>query len=553
MKLTKAGKNYRGLSPFRKEKTPSFYVSPDRGMYYCFSTSKGGDIFTFVEEMEGVDFRGALKILAERAGVELTVEPKGARDEKERMYLVLEDATDFFESNLTKNTEALEYLTARGVEKKTVEKFRLGFALESWDGLYKHLRAKGYTDHELERVGLIKRGEKGKYYDRFRSRIMFPIADSAGRIVAFSGRITGKAAQEKENAKYLNSPETPLFDKSRVLYGYDKAKHAIRKYNFSIIVEGQMDLVMSHQAGYGNAVAASGTGLTQAHLEQLSRISPNVVMAFDADSAGIASASRSARLALSMGMEVKVAALPKGSDPADIIKDNPDAWRAAVRDAMHIAEFSLNIIEGETSDLRDRVKRVRLETLPFVASMPNRMDQAYFVARIADRLHMKEELVWEEVGKYASLNTESQSPAGVEKEKKREIHTRLTYLERLIAGWYLFVQESDRQHTQHAAGHIASEYERITSTQLETKARQFEGEKASLMFEVELIFAEDEKKEKVAGLFKEFEHEWINKEIEELSQGLKEAERSLDEVRAESILNIIKEKSAYKDALGRSI
>lgn len=548
VKLTKAGKNYKGLSPFRKEKTPSFYVSPERGMYYCFSTAKGGDVFTFVEQMEGVDFRGALKILAERAGVELRAEPKAARDERERMYMALEEATTFFENNLEKDRTAREYLALRGLNAQTMQKFRVGFALDRWNSLYDHLRKNGYTDRELEHVGLIKRGDKGRYYDRFRSRIIFPISDSAGRVVAFSGRIFGEAAKDKENAKYLNSPETPLFDKSRILYGYDRGRAAIRKYNFSIVVEGQMDLVMSHQAGYTNTVAASGTGLTAHHLEQLARISPNIVMAFDGDSAGIHSASRAAELAISMGMEVKVAALPKGNDPADVIKEDPDAWRSAIRDAKLIVDFSLGSIENETSDTRARSARVRAETLPFVAHMPNRMDQAYFVSKIAAWLHMREEPIWEEVHKIALSSVHTASQQVMLPTKKRQLQTRLEYLERLLVGLFLFAQESN---TAAMRDYISTEYLRIRQRPLDEKARAHEDERAALIFEVEIAFGDD--RQKIKELLGEFEQELLTQDLEMLSQELIRAEQQGDEARVAELLRQVKEKSARKNDLGRNV
>jgi DNA primase len=293
LKLTKAGKNYKGLSPFKKEKTPSFFVSPERNTYYCFSTQKGGDAFTFIQEMEGVDFRGALKVLAEKAGIELTPENPETRKKTDRLFAILEDAARFFEATYAKNDEAQKYLAGRGLLPKSAKEWRIGYAPNDWRVLREHLLKAGFTDFELGEVGLTKKSDDGassrEPYDRFRGRIMFPITDTSDRVVAFSGRLfpddgSGKAP------KYLNSPETPLFNKGAILYGYSKAKNAIRRYNFSIMVEGQMDLVMSHQGGFPNTVAVSGTGLTDQHLELLARLSKNVIMAFDADSAGIASA-----------------------------------------------------------------------------------------------------------------------------------------------------------------------------------------------------------------------------------------------------------------------
>ena len=401
VKLTKAGKNYKGLSPFRKEKTPSFYVSPDKGMYYDFSSGQGGDVFTFVQTMEGLDFKGALTMLAERAGVELHRESRGARDARDRLYDVLEEACRRYETTLAEHAEARAYLAERGLEQGTVRAFRLGFAAEGWTALGDALTRAGYDAHDLETAGLTKRGERGGMYDRFRSRIMFPLTDPAGRVIAFSGRIFGEAARDDKNAKYLNSPETPLFDKGRVLYGYDKAKASMRKYGCAILVEGQMDLVMSHQAGYANTVAVSGTGLTDDHLALVQRLTNNLVLAFDADTAGVASNGRAATLALGRGMDVKVVRIPLGKDPADCIREDVEVWKRAVRESVHVVDFYLDRALDErqrgTLDERALVLRVRDSVLPFVARVPSATDQAHFVRTIAQRLGIAEDAVWRDV------------------------------------------------------------------------------------------------------------------------------------------------------------
>ena len=230
VRLTQAGRSYKGLSPFKKEKTPSFFVSPDKGVYYCFSTQKGGDIFTFIQEMEGVDFTGALKILAERAGVPLTGFSRETQSARERLFSVMDEAMRVYKEELTKNAPALEYLKARAISKKTINTFLLGYAPDpqesGWRFLYEKLKTKGFTDDELDHAGLIKRKNEekkisGECFDRFRSRILFPLFDASGRVIAFSGRAF---PQKEEAPKYLNSPDTDLYHKSSVLYGYDRAK-----------------------------------------------------------------------------------------------------------------------------------------------------------------------------------------------------------------------------------------------------------------------------------------------------------------------------------------
>ena len=387
VKLQKSGRNYKGLSPFSNERTPSFYVSPERDMYYCFSTNQGGDIFTFIEKMEGVDFAGALRLLADRAGVLITPYEKTNRDKRTRLYEALEAATTFYEKNLAAHPEVLLYLQGRGILQRTIKDFRVGFVEDQWRTLYEHLLALGYTESEMLEAGLIKKAEKKEggttLYDTFRGRIMFPIEDSAGRVVAFSGRIFKDVSGV---AKYLNSPETPLYNKSKILFGYSKAKGGIKKFNFSVIVEGQMDVVLSHQAGYPNTVGVSGTALTKDQLILLQRLSKNTVMAFDADRAGIASAGRGASLALSLGMDVKVARLPQGVDPADLIKEDGGAWKVAIRESVHIIEFYLQQLHEVARDARAYKLKVEEVVLPFISHIESPIDQAHFIQMVAQEL-----------------------------------------------------------------------------------------------------------------------------------------------------------------------
>ena len=292
--ITQAGKNYKAKCPFHNEKTPSFFISPERGSYYCFGCGAKGDIFSFVEHFEGTDFLGALKLLAEKAGVTLERKSYESKDKTERLYDIMEEATTFFELNFERQPEARSYLRGRGLSDPTIKSFRIGYAPSVWRSVSDHLLSKGFTREDIEAVGLIKTSDKG-FYDRFRGRIIFPISDSSGRVIAFSGRIFALSSDqtkksEVEEAKYLNSPDTQLFNKSNVLYGIDKAKVAIRSRGYSIVVEGQMDLILSHQALFLNTVAVSGTALADSvndteskinNLGLIRRLSPNVIFAFD--------------------------------------------------------------------------------------------------------------------------------------------------------------------------------------------------------------------------------------------------------------------------------
>lgn len=395
VELKHAGKSYKGKSPFTNEKTPSFYVSPDRGMYYCFSSQQGGDMFTFIEKMEGVDFKGALKILAEKANVELIPEDPKKRDARETQYALLEEATQYFFREREVHPHVNEYIEKRGVKTSTIHSWRIGYAKDEWRALRSHLGGKGFTDEQMLKAGLIKKADQGKEpYDVFRDRIMFPIFDSSGRVVAFSGRTL---KTETGVPKYVNSPETELFVKSEILYGYDKAKNGIRQYEFSLVVEGQFDLVLSHQAGYTNTVAVSGTALTKHHIMLLLRLSKNVVLALDADRAGISAVKRSSLPMLLHGMDVKVAHMPEGQDPADIIKKDPHEFKKIVGGAVHVIEFLLSILKEHNKDERTYKLRVREEIIPLLVAIDNRIDREHFEGVIAEHIGATKEGIHFEV------------------------------------------------------------------------------------------------------------------------------------------------------------
>jgi DNA primase len=396
VELKRAGKYFKARSPFSNERTPSFYVSPDRGLYHCFSTGKGGDIFTFVQEMEGVDFKGALKVLADRAGIQLVPEDPAKRDRRDRMFEIAEAATVFFTSQLERNADAKAYLARRGMKEETIKEWRLGYAPEGWSVLRDHLsKVMRTTDAELMAVGLAIDGQRGAY-DRFRSRIMFPISDSSGRVVGFSGRAFGKEAEER-GPKYMNSPEGELFDKSSVLYGFDKAKQTIHRVGYGVLVEGQMDLVMSHQAGVKNTVASSGTALTEGQLQLIKRIAPRLMVAYDSDKAGVSAAERACLLASSVGFDVKVVKVVGGKDPADLVAEDPGLWKKALTTSMPIIDYKLAVIVETEKDERMRVRRVEKEVVPYIAAIDGTLERAHAAKRIASAIGSSEEEVLEQV------------------------------------------------------------------------------------------------------------------------------------------------------------
>ncbi len=417
LKLERAGANMKARCPFHSEKTASFFVSPDRGSYYCFGCGAKGDIFSFVENFEGLDFRGALELLGRKAGVEITKGGDDKRNEKEKYFKVMESACEFFEKNLNANTEALKYLKERGIIEQTVSEFRLGFAMPEWRALYDHLKSKNFSDADIIAVGLGKQKEGGSgIYDRFRSRIMFPINDSSGRVIAFSGRaFVGGSTSNGEvepptgivEAKYLNSPETPLFNKSSILYGFDKAKADIRRENFAVLVEGQFDLLLSHQAGFKNTVAVSGTALSENgeielgrlnHLGAVKNLSENLFIALDSDPAGIKATARVERIAIGLGFNVRAVKLPKGEDPADFIsKNGKDAWREAIKDAKHIIEYYLDAVMEYAKTGLVVAKAITQKVLPYVAVLKNATERDHFLRIISSKSGIREEALWQDL------------------------------------------------------------------------------------------------------------------------------------------------------------
>lgn len=399
VKLMRAGKSMRGLCPFHKEKTPSFHVSPERGTWHCFGCGLGGDGFSFIEKVEGVDFKGALKLLAEKAGVRL--EEFRAKDpqevsRKERMREALERAGAWYAAALP-GSVAETYAKKRGLSEETISSWGLGFAPDGWRGLLEALAAAGFSTDELLAAGLIKEadGKPGTYYDRFRNRLMFPIRDAAGRVAGF----TGRTLSAEEQAKYLNSPETEFYKKSEILFGMDKAKDAIRTRGFTMLVEGQMDVLLAHQTGFGNAVALSGTALSEKHLALVKRFSDNFMLVLDADPAGFRATARSAALALSTGLRVKAALLPKGKDPADLISEDAKAFAERIKDSKPIIEFFLAVLAAEEKDPHRLLRSVEAIVLPLLAAMPSPMERAHFTETTARSLGLSAEAVRESVAR----------------------------------------------------------------------------------------------------------------------------------------------------------
>jgi DNA primase len=541
IQVEKAGQNFKAKCPFHNEKSPSFFISPARNSYYCFGCGAKGDIFTFVQEFEGLDFVGALRVLAQRAGVELKRENPTVRTERERLYLTMEHATLFFQRQLQNNNDALEYLKKRGLSEESIKTWRIGFSAVDWRMLFTYLTSKKVSVSDMEKVGLIKKSEKkaGEYYDRFRGRIMFPIFDSSGRVVAFSGR---QFLDDGTQAKYLNSPETPLFEKSKILYGFDRAKLNIRKEDYSLLVEGQMDLLMSHQAGFTNAVASSGTALTTEHLEILRRLSKKLVIAYDGDDAGSAAAKRGWQLALALGMDVKIVSLPQGKDPADVILENPDILKNAISHARHIVDVELEKLLALNIDERERKVKIEKELLPYVAEIESLAEKSHFISEISYKSGIKEDIVWDivrNISKKSLNSTVVQAKAPVDRIGKE----RKDSIARMLFGlifWYERAKDKPSSDLD-----IRQKLCTIVGTDIFEKFEQsFQQIKDDLIFEAEASFAESKESTRhIDELIRNFKEELLREEFAETMRLLQKAEREKDDPRTLVLLKRCQELS----------
>src|SRR3989344_828998 len=402
IRLTKAGVNYKALCPFHNEKSPSFMASPSRQSWHCFGCGEGGDIFTFIQKIENIEFLEALKILADKAGIILERGDPKTRSEKDRLYEICEIATQFFTASL--NDTIANYLKSRGLNEETIKEWRLGYAPDSWQSLLYFLRAKGFREVEIEKSGLILRSPR--YHDRFRNRLMFPIFDNNGRSIAFSGRIMHDIIPSKtekpDTGKYINSPETVLYSKGRILYGLNRAKFEVRKSNKIVLVEGQMDMLLPWQDGVKNIVATSGTALTEEQLLILKRLASDLVLAFDIDEAGFRATKRGVDLATELGFNISIIDLPGGKDPADFVKNNPGKFADLVGIGEPILKYYFSQIfkkfSKEGTDIKPENKKlIALSLLSEIKRIPSSIERSNWIRELSLRIGVSENDLKEEM------------------------------------------------------------------------------------------------------------------------------------------------------------
>lgn len=397
VKLNQAGINFKAQCPFHKEKTPSFFVSPEKQIFHCFGCSAGGDIFEFIKRIEGVEFGEALRILAQKANVKIDYDynPEFS-NKKTKIQDILKKAVDYYHKNLLENDNAKiarDYLENRGITKEAIDLFNLGYSEDSWDGLLKYLKSVGYSEIEIEQSGLILKSQKGgfSFYDRFRSRLMFPINNIFGEAVGFTARIL---VQDDTQGKYINSPQSDIFDKSAVLYNMDLAKIEIKNKNYTILVEGNVDVISTYMAGTKNVVATSGTALTINQVKILKRYSENVIIEYDGDLAGIKATFRIIDNALSENMNIKVASLPRGVDPDDLVRIGKEKWLEAIKSARPIMDFVFDKIINSI-DLSNvfQKKQAAKKLLLFISKFRDEIERDSYLKRLSEIIDIDYEIL----------------------------------------------------------------------------------------------------------------------------------------------------------------
>ena len=495
IELKRAGRTLKGRSPWGVDKTPSFMVSPDKGIWHDFSAGKGGDIFTFVMEVEGISFREALEKLAAQAGVELQ---KFSKDDgkvamkKRRMKEAIELATKYYQVCLAKNKSVCEYVFyKRNLNKKTVVDFRIGYAPNGKDYLVKFLKSKGYTMSEMKDAGLLNQYNG----DLFRGRMMVPFFDNSGDIIGFTGRIIGDG-----EPKYLNTPETLLFNKSRFIFGLTQAKEFIRKSGYVVIVEGNMDVISSHQAGVPEAVATSGTAMTEQHLKILNRLTDDIRLAYDGDAAGVKAAERAIDLANKLGINLKIISGYHGAkDPDELIQKDPKLWQKCVEECVPAIDWLLNKYEERVDITTGPGKKEYSDiAMKLIDSIPDAVEKKHYLKTVAEKLDV-------------SIDDLKQKKIESKTTRLKEVKTKKPKISSTEAKKLQDSLEAILVYGGAAGGEIKLDF-----PEDDTRLAELE-----LIYEKDYSkYKEDELKREARSLMKRYEDEIIQTEIDELTKEL---------------------------------
>ncbi|MBA3047319.1 DNA primase [Patescibacteria group bacterium] len=480
IQLKPAGINFRAPCPFHNEKTPSFMVSPEKQIWHCFGCGAGGDIFSFVMEMEGISFVEALRLLAPKAGVKLTRQDPKLTSQRNRLLDIIELSAKYYNKILLESKQAphqsavagqaeaaRKYLTERGLTEETIEEWQIGYSPESWDDLINFLKSKDYNENEIFLAGMsvkkeaIRRAATNgahandnnvcRFYNRFRGRIMFPIKDVNGNIVAFSARVSPEKEAEEKMGKYINSPQTMVYDKSKILFGLDMAKQAIKKEDAAIIVEGQMDVITAHQNGFKNVIASSGTALTADQVLLIKRYSQNLILAFDMDKAGELAAERGIAQAMQQEMNIKVLELGAGKDPDEFIRKNPDGWSSAVAKAKPMMQyyFDKTLANLDLTNI-DHKRQAAKILLPVIAKLGNKIEQDFWLKKLGQEVDVAPHFLHEALARIKPAVNYKEEKKQPEKQRAEAMRSRAEMLSELLLALMLKFPA----HIEYAAGKL---------------------------------------------------------------------------------------------------
>ncbi|MFA6588572.1 MAG: DNA primase [Patescibacteria group bacterium] len=555
--LKQAGpERLRARCPFHNEKTPSFMVSRDRQIFHCFGCGEGGDVITFVQKMEGLEFPEALRLLARKANVPLPQYDPKLTTERTKILDALKLAASYYHEYLLKAQAAnqpREYLLKmRGLKPETIENFQLGYAPDAWDGLTLALKKRGISEAHLISSGLSIRREKGEgVYDRFRNRIMFPIRDPHGNTIGFGGR----AMDENEPAKYINTPQTLVYNKSNVLYALDLAKAEIRKNKVAIVVEGYMDCIASHQAGVANVVASSGTALTENQVNLIKRYAPTAALAFDMDPAGENAAKRGIAVAWKQGLDVKVISLPFGKDPDECIKKDVSAWRQAISSAQPILDFyfSRTLDNRDAGNVQHKKEAAKI-LLPILSMVADPIEQAHYIQKFSEWLRVDENILRKKltimtkgepertilmpkVDRYETLSQRLLGLLQLEPTMIPEVAKNLP-AEAFTGSWqslYKFVQLQYSENNNFDPASWQTEAVKRDISLADSLA-------ISTMAVADVSSATSvEKHREIEAVTHEIQRIWLAKKLQQLTQDLKQAERVGDKNQVEKLTQLFQE------------
>ncbi len=548
--LKQAGSNFKARCPFHNEKTASFMVSKEKQIWHCFGCDKGGDIISFLQEYEGISFREALTILAEKANIVLPEYSGQKKEDYKRMYEINKLTSEFYEKKLKENNKVVkkvkEYLTNRKITEESIEKWQLGLSGESWDELYNYLKNKEYEEEEILKAGLILKKRDGQgYVDRFRKRLMFPLRDTQGRTVAFTSRtLVNIAYQEEEfGGKYINSPQTVIYDKSKILYGWSLAKDALRQKKYIIIVEGNMDAIAASQTKANNVLAVSGTALTKEQIKLIKRYTDNIIFAFDGDNAGSRAVLRGISLGWQEEMNLKVLILPAGKDPADIIKENEDNWYGLLKDSLPVMDYYFQrILAGVDLERADHKKIAVQKLLPIIKFLKNNIEQVHYLKILEKKLDIPLHILEKDLEKSKSFLENKQHNNSLYYEQKKRVRRSLIekilsiafykkeFLEKLIADIEL---EMIIEPWKTLYEKIIIYYTKYQNLDNFIEQAELNEEERKIWIELSLLGEKDnfdindkELQHNWELLVKRLKRDYLNKERDKLIQELKQAEIS---------------------------